>query len=139
MSLVKADVLIGRPGTLTVTGASLSYTCIQGDKYDFREEPNVVRTPLADGLELPIIQSRKSIFEITIEVLDQTDLDAINDSGTGITFATTTGGDNGTGHTLTIASPDLIMAHVDGGKTHITVEVSACESDAPGWALASNA
>jgi len=136
--LTKADVLIGRPGTLAITGSGISYSCIQGDKFNFSEDPaGVIRTPLADGSDLAIPSFRKVIFDITVEVLDQTDLNSLNDSGTGITWTTASGGDNGNGHVLTIASADLVYAYVDNGRTHIIIELTACESDTPPWTLTS--
>jgi len=137
--LKRSDVFIGRPASINITNTGLSYLCIQSDRAIIQEEVNVVRTALGGGIELPVIQSKKVTCEVVLEILDQADLNAINDSGTGITVVTASGGDNETGQTFTISTADLVLGRVDGGKTNIMIEKALCAADGSPYTVAHNA
>ena len=112
-------------------------------------------TEIENGQEIVTAYGFKSTFELTVShfhnrtVVSGTDItattisfdsfDAIDlaEKGGKIEVITTTGGENATGQTFTLASCDQIRANADNFKMKITAKKSSSSTSRP-WAIAEN-
>ena len=121
MALTTSKVVWYGPATFTAGG--VAYSNINVDALSLSVETATGSAELEDGQSLSFVTGRKLTCECTVSNLDTTDIDAIDKSTASVTVAF----DNG--KTVTIASPELVVVNVDGGKTKITVTKSTHSGD----------
>lgn len=127
-SLNLTNILYG-PGTITVNGGaaeklSLSLPDLKPALDNFNVKKVRSEEELVNGQELPFTLAQEAELSLLFDELDATDFAAVDD-GDEIVIASSKGGANGTGMTLTMASCDVVYAEAEGMKTKIIARKTA--------------
>lgn len=123
----KTKILARPPFTITfkddVPADIVSIYVAGGDALTLTPELKTVETELSDAAELDDIVGLRGLVEYNFEEFDQTDIDSINSDTDSVEIATSKGGANGTGKTITFDSLDHCRAMpAEGWGTRVEIK-----------------
>lgn len=140
--ITHVDIFRGRPDIVTINGSAAEIISLQNIKDGIvviQEEIKKSTYEVVDSTEMTEKQGRKITFEFKYDELVQADIQAIVDGGDEITVATSKGGANDTGKTITITGITDMDCFVEDLMTKITATKTSSDATVLPFAVADNA